>query len=258
MLTAPGAARGRRACGREIAMANHDIQRDRQRHRPQGAGRVAPAAGPPAARAPAPDRHPHRLRHHPLRRLHRAAGRRAGQVLHRAGRAGRRPRASRPSRAWSRTASCTPSRRRFMQPARPAVRLLHARHDDDQRAPCWPATRTPARRRSARPSPATCAAAPATSTSSRRSSTPPRSSVDAREARHELGRRERRAEVCGMGHSMKRKEDPRFIRGQGNYVDDVVLPGMLYHGHRAQPLRPRQDHEHRHQPGAARCRACWP
>jgi carbon-monoxide dehydrogenase large subunit len=27
---------------------------------------------------------------------------------------------------------------------------------------------------------------------------------------------------------MKRKEDPRFIRGKGNYVDDIVLPGMLY------------------------------
>ena len=27
---------------------------------------------------------------------------------------------------------------------------------------------------------------------------------------------------------MKRKEDPRFIRGQGNYVDDIKLPGMLY------------------------------
>ena len=35
-------------------------------------------------------------------------------------------------------------------------------------------------------------------------------------------------EVGGMGHSIKRKEDPRFIRGQGNYVDDVVLPGMLH------------------------------
>jgi carbon-monoxide dehydrogenase large subunit len=35
-------------------------------------------------------------------------------------------------------------------------------------------------------------------------------------------------EVGGMGHSIKRKEDPRFIRGQGQYVDDVVLPGMLY------------------------------
>ncbi len=36
------------------------------------------------------------------------------------------------------------------------------------------------------------------------------------------------AAVCGMGHSMKRKEDPRFIRGQGRYVDDVKLPGMLH------------------------------
>jgi len=35
-------------------------------------------------------------------------------------------------------------------------------------------------------------------------------------------------EVGGMGHSLKRKEDPRFLRGQGNYVDDVVLPGMLH------------------------------
>jgi carbon-monoxide dehydrogenase large subunit len=36
------------------------------------------------------------------------------------------------------------------------------------------------------------------------------------------------AEISGMGHSMKRKEDPRFIRGQGRYVDDIQLPGMLY------------------------------
>jgi aerobic carbon-monoxide dehydrogenase large subunit len=35
-------------------------------------------------------------------------------------------------------------------------------------------------------------------------------------------------DIGGMGHSIKRKEDPRFIRGQGNYVDDVVLPGMLH------------------------------
>lgn len=31
-----------------------------------------------------------------------------------------------------------------------------------------------------------------------------------------------------MGVSMKRKEDPRFIRGKGRYLDDIVLPGMLY------------------------------
>src|SRR5947208_8628806 len=32
----------------------------------------------------------------------------------------------------------------------------------------------------------------------------------------------------GLGEPYKRKEDARFIRGQGNYVDDVMLPGMLY------------------------------
>ncbi|WP_205684142.1 aerobic carbon-monoxide dehydrogenase large subunit [Deinococcus sp. LM3] len=31
-----------------------------------------------------------------------------------------------------------------------------------------------------------------------------------------------------MGKSMKRKEDPRFLTGNGNYVDDMRLPGMLY------------------------------
>src|SRR5947208_8176398 len=35
-------------------------------------------------------------------------------------------------------------------------------------------------------------------------------------------------EIGGMGHSVKRKEDARFIRGKGTYVDDVQLPGMLY------------------------------
>ncbi len=31
-----------------------------------------------------------------------------------------------------------------------------------------------------------------------------------------------------MGHSMKRKEDDRFVHGKGHYVDDVKLRGMLY------------------------------
>jgi aerobic carbon-monoxide dehydrogenase large subunit len=35
-------------------------------------------------------------------------------------------------------------------------------------------------------------------------------------------------EIRGIGHSVKRQEDERFIRGRGNYVDDVVLPGMLH------------------------------
>jgi aerobic carbon-monoxide dehydrogenase large subunit len=31
-----------------------------------------------------------------------------------------------------------------------------------------------------------------------------------------------------IGRRMKRKEDPRLITGRGNYVDDMVLPGLMY------------------------------
>ncbi|MGA9943743.1 MAG: aerobic carbon-monoxide dehydrogenase large subunit [Candidatus Cybelea sp.] len=31
-----------------------------------------------------------------------------------------------------------------------------------------------------------------------------------------------------IGVAMKRKEDPRFIRGRGRYLDDIKLPNMLY------------------------------
>jgi carbon-monoxide dehydrogenase large subunit len=34
--------------------------------------------------------------------------------------------------------------------------------------------------------------------------------------------------VHGIGQSIKRKEDDRFIRGKGTYVDDISLPGMLH------------------------------
>jgi carbon-monoxide dehydrogenase large subunit len=32
----------------------------------------------------------------------------------------------------------------------------------------------------------------------------------------------------GIGESIKRKEDARFLRGKGNYLDDIELPGMLH------------------------------
>ncbi|MGW4485259.1 aerobic carbon-monoxide dehydrogenase large subunit [Amycolatopsis sp. NPDC004368] len=34
--------------------------------------------------------------------------------------------------------------------------------------------------------------------------------------------------IGGLGVSRKRVEDNRFIRGRGNYTDDIVLPGMLH------------------------------
>jgi carbon-monoxide dehydrogenase large subunit len=34
--------------------------------------------------------------------------------------------------------------------------------------------------------------------------------------------------IGGIGESIKRKEDGRFLRGRGNYLDDISLPGMLH------------------------------
>ena len=34
--------------------------------------------------------------------------------------------------------------------------------------------------------------------------------------------------IGGLGASRRRVEDNRFIRGAGNYVDDIVLPKMLH------------------------------
>ena len=35
-------------------------------------------------------------------------------------------------------------------------------------------------------------------------------------------------EIGGIGHSLKRVEDARLIEGQGNFLDDIVLPRMLH------------------------------
>ena len=35
-------------------------------------------------------------------------------------------------------------------------------------------------------------------------------------------------EIGGIGHSIKRVEDARLIEGQGNFLDDIVLGGMLH------------------------------
>jgi len=38
---------------------------------------------------------------------------------------------------------------------------------------------------------------------------------------------ERLEKLEGIGCAKKRKEDPRFVQGKGQYVDDVKMPGML-------------------------------
>jgi carbon-monoxide dehydrogenase large subunit len=39
---------------------------------------------------------------------------------------------------------------------------------------------------------------------------------------------ERSAKLEGIGCRRKRVEDVRFVQGKGNYIDDIVMPGMLF------------------------------
>ena len=39
---------------------------------------------------------------------------------------------------------------------------------------------------------------------------------------------DRISKLEGIGCARKRREDPRFIQGKGNYVDDVKMPGMTF------------------------------
>ena len=34
--------------------------------------------------------------------------------------------------------------------------------------------------------------------------------------------------VDTIGAPVKRREDPKFIKGEGRYLDDIKLPGMTY------------------------------
>src|SRR5262245_41063696 len=82
--------------------------------------------------------------------------------------------------------------------------------------PCSPRNRTATPTGCARCSRATSAAAPGTSASSRRCSTP--ASITRSDA----------MKNTFIGQPMERREDLRFLRGRGEYVDDVSMPGLLY------------------------------
>ena len=49
-----------------------------------------------------------------------------------------------------------------------------------------------------------------------------------RNDRETISREQREAGLKGIGCKRRRIEDARFIRGKGNYVDDLKLPGMLF------------------------------
>ena len=56
-------------------------------------------------------------------------------------------------------------------------------------------------------------------------------------------------ETSVYGQPIKRREDPRFITGRGQYVDDVRLPGMTYAAFVRSPARARPDSRHRRREG---------
>src|SRR5258708_2641812 len=161
------------------------------------------------------------MRHHDLRRVHRSARRATDQVVYGVRRSGQRP-AGHDSRRTREGRQARSDPGRILSGARTAVRLLHARHVDDRlraaeekcfaergRHPVGDLRESLPLHRLRQH----CEIHPAriAETSVTMAMTPKTS-----------------PEIGGMGHSIKRKEDPRFLRGQGKYVDDVVLPCMLY------------------------------
>ena len=54
-----------------------------------------------------------------------------------------------------------------------------------------------------------------------------------------------------FGASVPRREDPRFLRGEGRFVDDIEAAGHAARRVRPQPARPRAHHRRPHRRGAA-------
>src|SRR4051812_43123144 len=186
------------------------------------------------------------MRHHELRRVHRAARRQAREGLHSVRRAGERSSAH--DRRGSQAGRRTVVRAAGLQAgARSAVRLLYA-GDDARRHRV--ARVEPGPQRGRRPlghlrqpvslhglhehregdqmgraaAPGCCGRARATD---RHRRDDPRGS-DGMTTTAEPGTLSTPESIGGIGHSRRRIEDDRFVQGGGRYVDDITLPGMLH------------------------------
>ena len=243
----PAAAAGG-SPGQSASPGRAGVQYDRQRQGGVRRHRSAHAAGAVPARATAPDRHARGLRHQPVRRLRGASGRPRRQVVHGAGRLLRRRRASPPSRAWRKDGELHPDAGGLPPAPRPAVRLLHARHDHGgvdlvnrkggnvdeavdprgagrQHLPLYglPQHRRRRARRRRR--------------HGQHAARPPNSAAPQHSRRHDAGNDRSTNQHCkggapmaetGIGASVTRKEDQRFITGKGQYTDDINRPGQTW------------------------------
>src|SRR5271168_2115556 len=241
-------ARGRRGARRSGRTFDDSSFHDGQRQGDGGAGRSAHVAGAILARKPASDGHPRRLRHLAVRRLRGPCRRARDQGVHGArsvlrGRARPDDRGTCPGRKTASDAAGVPGQ------SRPAMRVLYSRNDHDggryrqpqgcehrrvddpQRArrQYLPLHRLPQHRevgdaggaRHGRPKP---------SQSRRigiaRAGRGPCARSTIRDRRSDI--REILMSATGLGASVKRKEDIRFITGKGHYVDDINRPGQAY------------------------------
>ena len=215
--------------------------------RPQTRGRAAPAARPFPARRRRPDRHQSRLRHQPVRRLHRAPGRRGGQVVHVPRGAGRRVQRDDDRRAGAgrhsssaagsvlgRSTGCSAAsaRRGWSSPRTKLLRTNpnpsaeQIRHGLEGNMCRCTGYQNIVRAVEA------AAADPASRSS---------------ESRDDGNGHGHAARVFGSG--IRRREDPRLLTGTARYTDDIVLPGHGARGDPAQPARARADPRHRHRRG---------
>src|SRR5205809_7077168 len=162
------------------------------------------------------------MRHDTLRRLHRPHGRPTGEVVHGVRRPGKRQ-GDHDGRGPGAGRQAPSAPGRLHGGARSPVRLLHARHADDQlRLP----QETSGAERGRHPLGHLRQPLPVHSLREHRQGGPVRGGQAP--ARRRVMALRTSSDVGGIGHSIKRKEDPRFIRGKGTYVDDLQLPGMLY------------------------------
>ncbi len=125
---------GARTRGGLTALQRHDhINGTTPKRSRTGAARAFPA------RCRRTRGHQHRLRHHVLRRMHRAAGRRIGEVLHDAGGTGRRTPGHYAGGIGDQDGQVIRCGG-VQETTRPAVRLLHPRHDHGGGVACSPET----------------------------------------------------------------------------------------------------------------------
>ncbi len=157
-------------CGRRSGRRTSEGHDHRQRPGGDARRRAAATAGPLHPRHRGAHRHQHRLRHDIVRRVHGPARRSEREVLHGAGRPGRRIRGDHDRGPRRPRRHPAPGPAGVPREPRPPVRLLHPGDGHGRRLAHRGAPRTRPRQGCARGSRATSAGAPATTTSSRPSS----------------------------------------------------------------------------------------